>query len=90
MANHKSALKKARTDEKRRLRNRNHRAKLRTALKGLRAAVDAGDAEGARNLLQPTLSLIDHSATHGVIHANAAARTKSRLQRAVNALQRAD
>ena len=63
MANHKSALKKARTDQKRRLRNRNHRAKLRTALKGLRAAVAEGDAETARGLLQPTISLIGLSET---------------------------
>lgn len=83
MANHKSALKKTLQDRKRRARNRFHRARLRSQVKKFRAAVASGDAEAAQQLLGPTLSLVDRSAKHGVLHANAADRTKSRLARAV-------
>lgn len=86
MANHKSATKKTRQDIERRQRNRWHRSRIRTAIKNLRSAVASGDADVARELLPETLSLVDRSAKHGVIHDNAAARTKSRLTRAVNAL----
>ncbi len=86
MATHKSAIKAHRRDEKRRLRNRAHRSRLRTQLKRLRQAIAAGDGETARRLLPPTCALIDRTAKLGVIHDNAAARTKSRLARAVNRL----
>jgi small subunit ribosomal protein S20 len=82
MANHKSALKKTVQDRKRRARNRFHRSRLRTQVKKFRAAVAAGDTDGAQQLLGPTLALVDRSAKHGVLHANAADRTKSRLSRA--------
>jgi small subunit ribosomal protein S20 len=83
MANHKSAQKKILQDRKRRLRNRMHRSRLRSSVKTLRSAIDAGDSETARQLLNPLLSLVDRVAKHGVIHANVADRTKSRLTRAV-------
>lgn len=83
MANHKSALKKARQDEVRRLRNRAHRSRMRNAVKKLRRAIDAQDAAGAQGLLPAALSLVDRTAKTGVIHPNVAARTKSRLTRAV-------
>ena len=83
MANHKSARKKILQDRKRRLRNRTHRSKLRSSVKVLRNAIEAGDAETARGLLNPVLSLVDRNAKHGIIHANVADRTKSRLTRAV-------
>jgi small subunit ribosomal protein S20 len=83
MANHKNAEKAHRTSLKGRLRNRGHRSKMRTAIKRLRAACAAGDAETAKGLLDATLSLVDRTAKHGAIHDNAAARTKSRLARAV-------
>ena len=83
MANHKSALKKNRQDMVRRLRNRHHRARMRTQIKRFRKLLEAGDAASARGMLQETLSLVDRTARHGVIHKNAAARTKSRLTRAV-------
>lgn len=86
MANHKSALKEQRQAVKRRQRNRVHRSRMRTAVKRLRGAVDAGDAETAQGLLQVTLSLVDRTARLGAIHDNAAARTKSRLTRAANNL----
>ena len=52
----------------------------------LRAAIDEGNAELAKSLLTETISTVDATAQKGVIHRNAAARTKSRLTRAVNAM----
>ena len=86
MANTKSAQKRIRQAEKRRARNRYHRSRMRTAVKTLRAMVDEGNAEGAKAALDSTLGLIDATAQKGVIHRNAAARTKSRLTLAVNKL----
>lgn len=86
MASHKSALKKHRQDEKRRVRNRQHVSRLRTQLKKFRKVVASGDAKEAKELLPETLSLIDRTAKLGVIQGNAADRTKSRATRAVNKL----
>ena len=85
MANTASAKKRIRQSLKRRLRNRITRSHLRTAVKTLRAAIEAGEVEKAQQLLPVTLSLVDRTARKGVIHANAAARTKSRLTCAVSA-----
>ena len=87
MANTRSAEKRMRQTAKRRSRNRAHRSNMKSAVKKLRAAVEGGDAAQARELLAPTLSIVDATAKKGVIHANTAARTKSRLHRAVNALE---
>ena len=86
MANIKSAEKRIRQTAKRLLRNRSQRSRMRTAIKQLRQAVAAGDAKHARELLDPTLSLIDRTAQKKDIHPNAAARTKSRLVRAIHKL----
>ena len=86
MANHKSALKHHRQSLKRRDRNRGHRARMRTAIKKFRAMIAAGDASGAQSSLSGMLGMIDRSSKLGAIHANAAARTKSRLTKAVNKL----
>lgn len=86
MANHKSAEKRIRQTEKRRQRNRHKITRMRSAIKNLRAAVAEGDQKAAQELLQPTLSIVDRTAQKGVIHANKAARTKSRLVHAVAAL----
>ena len=86
MANIKSAKKRILQTEKRRTRNRAERSRLRTAVKKLRSEVEAGNGESAKELLAPTLSLIDATAQKKVIHRNAAARTKSRLTKAVNSL----
>jgi len=84
MANHKSALKEHRQSLVRRERNRNHRSRMRTAVKKCRMAIVSGDVELARSLLPSTLSLLDHTAKLDAMHDHAAARTKSRLTRAVN------
>ena len=89
MANHKSALKKHRQSIVDRQRNREHRSRMRTAVKKLRSAMVAGEVDTAKELLNPTLSLIDHTAKLGACHDNSAARTKSRLTKAYNRLAEA-
>jgi small subunit ribosomal protein S20 len=89
MASHASAIKKNRQDQKRRLRNRMHASRLRTQVKKMRSALNAGDAAGAAGLLQETIALVDRTAKHGIIHKNAASRTKSRLAKAVARTQAA-
>jgi len=80
MANHKSALKKAKQDVGRRLRNRSGKSRLRTALKKFRLELAQG-SESTREKLSGMLSLIDKSAKQGFIHRNAAGRLKSKLTR---------
>ncbi len=75
----KSALKANRQNIKRREQNRQMRSKLRTALKSIRASLDAKDLDGAKSALNKTVSLVDKMAGKGIIHRNTAARYKSRL-----------
>ena len=75
----KSALKANRQNVKRREHNRQMRSKLRTALKSIRASLDAKDLDGARSALNQTVSLVDKMAGKGIIHRNTAGRYKSRL-----------
>ena len=86
MANTRSAAKRIRQSEVRRQKNRSYRSRMRTAVRRLRRAVDEGDAQTARELLPETLRLIDKTAQKDVVHANSAARTKSRLVRSVETL----
>ena len=79
MANHKNALKADKQSVKRRDHNRQLRTRLRGALRAIRTAIDGGDGEKTRAALRDTVSLIDKMAGKGIIHANAAARHKSRL-----------
>ena len=85
MANHKSALKRVRQNEKRKEINRSNRSKLRTSIKKLRTAV-AGQDKASGDLLLSSVSLIDKAVNKGIIHRNTAARHKSRLTKHVNAL----
>jgi small subunit ribosomal protein S20 len=62
MASHASAIKKNRQDQKRRLRNRMHAGKLRTQVKKVRKALDAGDAAAAAALMRETVTLVDRTA----------------------------
>ena len=75
----KSALKANRQNVKRRENNRQMRSKLRTALKAIRASLDAKDLAGAKSALSATVSIVDKMATKGIIHRNTAGRYKSRL-----------
>ena len=86
MANHKSAEKRVRQTERRNEVNRRNRSRLRTQIKRLRAAIETGNVEEAKALLNETVSVIDKSIQKGVIHSNAAARYKSRLTASVNGM----
>jgi len=88
MASHASALKKNRQDQKRRIRNRAHASRLRTQMKKIQEALQSGDAAAATVLMKDTVSLVDRTAKHRVIHRNAASRTKSRLARALAKIQK--
>ena len=79
MPNHKSAEKRMRQNEKRRVINRGNRTKVRTYIKKLRTALDAGKAGEIQSILPEAISVIDKSVQKGVLHKNAAARYKSRL-----------
>jgi len=86
VASHRSALKRIKQTRKREDINRAHRSRLRHQMRELRAAVNAKDKPQAEKLLKPTLALIDHSIHKGILHPNTAARYKSRLTLACNAL----
>ena len=75
----KSALKANRQNVKLRDHNRQMRSRLRTALKAIRASLDAKDLDAAKTALSQTVSLVDKMATKGIIHRNTAGRYKSRL-----------
>ena len=86
MASHKSALKRIQQSRKREVTNRTHTTKLRHQMRKLRGALEAKDKAASQALLKPTLALIDHSVHKGILHANTAARYKSRLSLRFNAL----
>ena len=86
MANNKSTKKRILQTERSRQRNKAIKSRMRSAVRGLRSAIAEGDAEKAQGLLPRTLSLVDGTSQKGGLHKNAAARTKSRLQRAVAGL----
>jgi len=86
MSNHKSAAKKARHDAEARLRNRANRSALKSAIKKFLAAAATGKKAEAAALLPGTLGVVDKACRKGVLHKNAADRTKSRLSLKVNAL----
>ena len=75
----KSALKANRQNVKRREHNRQMRSKLRSALKSIRASLDAKDLTAAKAALNQTVSIVDKMTTKGIIHRNTAGRYKSRL-----------
>lgn len=86
MANHPSALKRYRQNQRRRLINQMNRHRLKTQLKKLRAAISGGKAADAKAMLPETFGAIDKSVRKGVIKKNTAGRYKSRLTKRVNAL----
>jgi small subunit ribosomal protein S20 len=79
MANHYSALKRARQTTTRTAQNRANTSQLRTALRKFRAALQASDKAQAKTQFAATVSQIDKAVKKGVIHKNTAARYKSRL-----------
>lgn len=86
MANIASARKRARQSEVRRAHNASLRSKLRTAVKNVRKAIDAGDKTAAQDVFRRAASTIDSIADKKIIHKNQAARHKSRLSAAIKAM----
>ncbi len=86
LANYKSALKRARQNEVRRIRNRSSKTRIKNVVKDLRYAVSENSNEAALNKLNIAKSVIDNAAKKGVIHKNTAARKISRLSRLVNTI----
>ena len=87
MANHPSALKRHRQSEKRRLRNRAIKTRLRHLVRQVRAAVSTRDSDAAAKTLASAARALDKAVTKGVLHRNNAARRVARLARAVSQLQ---
>lgn len=86
LANIKSAKKRAITSEKRRLRNQGARSAMRTTVKTVLAAIEGGDKAAAQSALVEASSSLDRAAQKGLIHANKAARHKSRLSKKIATL----
>jgi small subunit ribosomal protein S20 len=86
LANHESAIKRAKQNEKRRLRNRIRKTQMKNAIKSVEEAVASNSPELAAERLQEAISVINKTAVKGVIHKNKASRKISRLTRKVNAL----
>ena len=89
MANHFSALKRARQTEKRTAANRANKSRLRSALRKFRTALSAGNQEQAQAGYRETASVLDKSVQKGVLHKNTASRYKSRLGKRLNAVGKA-
>jgi len=85
MANHFSALKRARQTEKRTQVNRANKSRLRTALRSLREAIAKGDQKAIQSGVGETVSIIDKAVQKGTIHKNTAGRYKSRLSARIKA-----
>ncbi len=80
MANHPSALKRMRQNEKKRLRNMSYKSKVKTTVKKYLKAVEEKTSE-ASALLNETMSLLSKGVTKGIFHKNTASRSISRLSR---------
>ncbi|MDD2317219.1 MAG: 30S ribosomal protein S20 [Desulfobacterales bacterium] len=86
MANHKSALKRARQNENRRMRNRSVKTRVKNVVKSVRAAASEKPAENAFAELNTAKSIIDKACKKGVLHPKTASRKISRLSKLVNTL----
>lgn len=86
MANIKSQLKRIKTNEKARLRNKSVKSSVKTAIRKFREAAEAGDKERATALLRDASKQLDKATSKGVIHANQAANKKSAMAKRANAL----
>lgn len=87
MPNIKSAIKRVKVSEKRRLRNASQKSALRTSVKTFETAVTGKDVEAAKAALVAASKKLDKAVTKGLIHKNAASRKKSRLAKQLNELQ---
>jgi len=87
MANHFSALKRARQTERRTARNRANTSRLRGALRELRETIARGDKQAAEQIYRQTVSALDKAIQKGTLHEKTASRYKSRLSARVKALK---
>ena len=87
LANIKSAIKRNKQNEKRRLRNRIYTGRARTFVKKAQTAIEGGDMTDARQATQVAISALDKAAEKGIIHKNNAARRKSRLMKRLYQLE---
>jgi len=87
MANHFSALKRARQTERRTTRNRANTSRLRTQLRDLRETIAKGDKAAAEKVYRETVSALDKAIQKGTLHENTASRYKSRLGKRVGAMK---
>ena len=87
MANHFSALKRARQTERRTARNRSNTSRLRSALRDMREGLAKGDKSAAEQTFRQTVSALDKAIQNGSLHKNTAARYKSRLSARLKALK---
>jgi len=87
LASHISALKRARQNEKRRVRNLHVETTVKSAVKKVRSAVEAKDVEGAQKALSAAVPMIQRANSKGIYHKNTSSRRISNLTRAVNALK---
>jgi small subunit ribosomal protein S20 len=83
VANIKSQIKRIKTNEKARLRNKSVKSSLKTAIRKYRAAAEAGDVDTAATLARDASRALDKAASKGVIHANQAANRKSAMAKKV-------
>ena len=89
LANHKSALKRARQSKVRRLRNMGFKTRVKNAVKDVRTAVVENQGEQAKENFIKAVSIIQKTASKGIIHKKKASRKVSRLARQVNKLAQA-
>lgn len=89
LANHKSAIKRAKQSEKLRQHNASHRSEMRTLIKKVRVAIAAADVAAAKAAYISAVSFVDRYSARGLLHKNAANRYKSRLALQIKALDQA-
>ena len=86
MANHKSAIKRAKQNEVRNIRNKSNRTRVKNVIKSVRGAIEEKSQEKAQAALNTAIPVIRKAANKGAIHRKNASRKISRLTRQVNAL----
>lgn len=86
MPNIKSAIKRVKTNEKKRAQNASQKSALRTAIKTFEKFVEQNDVEAAKQALNIANKKLDKAAAKGIIHKNTAARQKSRLAKKLNSI----
>lgn len=86
MANHKSALKRARQNEVKRINNKGYKTRVKKAVKEVRTALSDNSVDQAKKSFVKTVSIVQKAASKGIIHRNQASRKISRLATQINQL----